>query len=118
MNKICLKAIKKKNISIVLENSKKSLGCSVWDYIPHEPYYKNGYVYFLMQENEVVYIGASGDNGRIRAHSKDKIFDSFYYFMCTDFEHWKLETLLINNFETRYNRQGMSNKNRKKNCKK
>jgi hypothetical protein len=113
MNKVCKRAISKKDISIVLKECKAWYGGSIYDNIPYEPYNQNGYVYFLMQGCEVVYIGASSNNRRISAHSKDKIFDNkFYYFMCKDFEHWKLETLLINNFKTLYNRQGMSSKSK------
>lgn len=114
----CKKAIKKQDLSIILNECNRGRGSSIWEYIPHEPYYANGYVYFLMQGQKVVYIGASGNRQRIGAHKKDKVFDGFYYFMCKNFEHWKIETLLIDSFQTLYNKQGASCCNRKERVKK
>ena len=62
-----------------------------------------GYVYLLCKGDLVVYIGASGDPKRIGAHQKTKCFDSVYYALCVDGQHWVLETILIRRFKTFYN---------------
>jgi len=50
-------------------------------------------LYYLFNNGEIVYIGASKHNiqGRILSHLNDKIFDSYFIFTCKD------ENDLINN---------------------
>jgi hypothetical protein len=74
---------------------------------------KIGYIYFLVKNYNIVYIGASQDRNRIGRHQKTKDFDEVYYyeFKNNDNVFWKYESLLIRNFKTKYNKDnyGLSN---------
>lgn len=97
-------AINKNDINIILYNCKKGIGKSSVDYFfynTNEP--KKGYVYFLINNEKVVYIGASSNRNRIGQHKKTKDYDCFYYLPFENYEHWKVETKLIRNFKTKYN---------------
>ena len=99
-------AIKTKNINHILTVCQKTIGKSSVDWFFYnsiESGNKIGYVYFLVKNNEVVYIGASSDRNRIGRHQKNKNFDEVYYLPCENYYHWKIETLLIRNFKTKYN---------------
>lgn len=102
ISKLCKKAISKNDIAILLTNSKKGIGTSSIIECLSE---NKGYIYFLLKAEKVVYIGASGNRRRIEAHQKDKDFDSFCYILCEkEYDHLHLETLLIRQFKTKYNR--------------
>jgi hypothetical protein len=110
MKKVCEKAISKNDINIILDNCEKGVGkCSFYKYIKPN----DGFVYFLMKGDKVVYIGASSNRYRMGVHQKSKDFDSFLYFMCSDFEHLHLETLLIRHFRTTYNVCNVAKKSHK-----
>jgi len=67
-------------------------------------------VYFLYDENELVYIGATWRlTSRIQNHIQDgKKFDSFAFFECDDDSDgigiFDLEGLLLNSYKTKYNK--------------
>ena len=99
-------AIKTKNINHILTACKKANGTSSVDYFFYntlESGPNKGYVYFLVENNIIVYIGASSNRFRIGKHKKSKNFDEVYYLQCENYYHWKIETLLIKNFKTKYN---------------
>lgn len=107
------KAIKQKDINLIIANCIKSISLSSIDcfiYNAYNDYYRNGYVYFLIKNNKVVYIGASGNRNRIGAHQKTKDYDSCYYFECVNYQHWQIETLLIRTFKTKYNNCNIAKK--------
>lgn len=62
----------------------------------------NGFVYFLIHKNVIVYIGASQNRFRIGQHQKTKDFDEVYFYECENYIY--LETELIKKFKTKYNR--------------
>jgi len=62
-------------------------------------------VYFLLQDEEIVYVGQSGGLGqRIQMHLSDKIFNRFFYFCVTTREEAIiLEKEYIEDFCPKYN---------------
>lgn len=61
-------------------------------------------IYFLIKENNVVYIGQSQDIfHRISAHFKDKIFDSIAYISCDPDLLDKMESLYIHALRPKLN---------------
>jgi hypothetical protein len=69
----------------------------------HQQSSLGGVVYFLIDNNEVVYIGQTITRDRILAH-RDKKFDSFLYTpICLDQSYLIVEELLIDKFTTKYN---------------
>lgn len=65
------------------------------------------YVYFLIKEEEIVYVGATIDFvRRLHQHKKNKEFDSFNYIRCSsDEEMNKLELQYIMELKPIYNKQ-------------
>lgn len=62
-------------------------------------------VYFLINKNKIVYVGKT-TNGihRIKEHTKDKKFDSFYYIRCTMEELLDVESENIYAYKPKYNK--------------
>ena len=98
-------AINQKDINIILSKCTKGTGSSVNYFFYNSNYTPNkkGYVYFLIKNKKVVYIGVSTVRNRIGQHKKTKDFDYFYYIAFENYEHFKVETELIRNFKTKYN---------------
>lgn len=68
-----------------------------------------GCVYFLLDGNEVVYIGQTKSKLRIRNHIKRGLrFDSFRFMPTKNDLHKKIEINLLSNYITKYNRTGIS----------
>ena len=98
--------IKIKNLNPILDICKKAIGKSSVGYFFDnnvETGHKKGYVYFLLKNNEIVYIGASSNHNRVGQHQRTKDYDCFYYLPCENYNHWHIETLLIRNFKPKYN---------------
>ncbi len=67
-------------------------------------------IYFLLDNNEVVYVGKSSDDrymGRIRKHRKDKLFDSYAVAATnlTERQCLEFETSLISLMQPKYNKK-------------
>ena len=60
-------------------------------------------VYFLVKENEVVYIGKTTCANRIEGH-KNKDYDYVYFIPTTKSVYSKLELNLIRKYSTKYNK--------------
>jgi len=69
-----------------------------------------GCVYFLLKNDEVVYIGQTKDKCRIRRHAKKGIidYDSFRFMPTKNDMHIIIERNLLNNYVTKYNKTGIS----------
>ena len=91
------RCIKNKNLNLILDIATKSIGTS------SVCYGVKYYVYFLLEKNQIVYIGQSSCRDRIGHHQKTKKFDSVYYLPFERGMHESFETLLIANFKTKYN---------------
>lgn len=64
------------------------------------------HIYFLLQGDEIVYVGQADNVGvRLRAHQKDKQFDSYYDIQCEKEEANSLEHYFILKFSPKYNRE-------------
>lgn len=108
--KIFLEAIEKKDIGHLIKNAEKAIGTS--SIMFHERYYRpsqnRGFVYFLVKDSEVVYIGSSQRPQRIGEHQRDKDFDSAYHIACDNYT--EIELLLISEFQTKYNKCWLAQK--------
>ena len=91
------RCIENKNLNLILDIATKSIGTS------SVCYGVKYYVYFLLEKNQIVYIGQSSCRNRIGHHQKTKKFDSVYYLPFECDAHGWIETLLIANFKTKYN---------------
>jgi len=60
-------------------------------------------VYFLVKENEVVYIGKTINRQRIQGH-RDKDFDYIYFIPTSKSIYSQLELNLIRKYTTKYNK--------------
>lgn len=71
-------------------------------------------IYFLIDKNEIVYVGKStkGAFDRLGAHFKysDKVFDSYFIEPCLEINLTALETEYILKFVPKYNKSLPSNK--------
>ncbi|WP_276979975.1 hypothetical protein [Flavobacterium filum] len=107
--KLVEKCIKKNDINILLSNCLVGTGGTVtWYY--NEFDVLNGYVYFFIDNGEVVYIGASHRRGRMQEH-KNKVRDyKCFYLPCMEGEYLDIETDLIRAFTTRYNCDNIAKK--------
>ena len=64
-----------------------------------------GYVYFLMDVEEVVYVGKTmGLSSRIAAHKRDKVFDRCFWIPVPEKDLLATEGKWINKFSPKYNR--------------
>jgi len=63
-----------------------------------------GYVYFLFQDEDLVYIGQSSNGNRIGQHQKTKDFNRVKYLACENYEHIEIEVYLIRTIPTKYNK--------------
>lgn len=62
-------------------------------------------VYFLVENNEVVYVGQSTDiASRIRKHQSDKFFNKVFYIECRKERLNEIENYFIISFNPEYNR--------------
>jgi len=64
-------------------------------------------LYFLMDAGEIVYIGATYFSNRIFEHSRceePKQYDAVIYLVCNGCTAFYIETQLIKNFKTKYNK--------------
>ena len=69
-------------------------------------YFKLGYVYYLWDGDDVVYVGQSTAlSHRIRQHLSSKLFDSFSFIRCSIDEMDELEGREIMRLNPKYNRQ-------------
>jgi hypothetical protein len=62
-------------------------------------------VYFLLNENEVVYIGQTSNEFRIRQHLKNKVFTDVYFIPFRHPYQIKFETMLLSKYKTLYNKK-------------
>lgn len=105
-----------KDINKILNICEKGIGKSSVFMFDYPIFYKNkGYVYFLIKNKSIVYIGQSTQKTRIGYHKKEKDFDSFYYIWFEDNQHYHIETLLLKKFITKYNNCTISKKTRREN---
>lgn len=80
------------------------------DIIKNSSFFKNNPsagVYFLLKDNEIVYVGTSDKDCtlRISIHKKDKDFDKYYILECKDKKKREfLESEYIFKFSPKYNR--------------
>ena len=74
----------------------------------------NGCVYFLIKDNEVVYIGQTINKTRIRQHEKDKNFDAVWFVPCKIPYHIRLEEMLLSKYVTKYNKKYTEKKVKKR----
>jgi len=66
---------------------------------------KTSGVYFLLDEDEIVYVGRSSNcYDRIASHTKNKVFDSFYIYKASQEECLWLEPMYIMKFQPIYNK--------------
>lgn len=65
---------------------------------------ENGLLYFLIKDDEVVYIGSTNALSRVQKHRKTKDFDCATYIECSGIIHKYLEVRLIEAFKTKYNK--------------
>ncbi len=80
---------------------KKVRHIKTFDVLGAHPYY----IYFLCDNNAVVYVGQTVNLfNRIKAHSKDKEFDSAHYIVITKAEVDKTEIRYIREFRPKYNK--------------
>ena len=99
-------------------NIEKAIGISSINYNAEFEYKKNiGFVYFLCDNNEIVYIGCSEKKQRIGAHQNNKIFNEVFYFICKDLFHLKIESILIDEIYTKYNNCTIAKKMKKRTSK-
>lgn len=64
-------------------------------------------VYFLLKDEEVVYVGKSKNIGlRVKGHADEstKIFDSFSYILCNEYDLSNLEGAYVSKLNPKYNR--------------
>lgn len=103
------KCIRQNDINILLSNCLVGKGGTVtWYYDVYDT--KKGYVYFLIDNSEVVYIGATHARDRIQKH-KNRVHDyEFFYLPCNEGEYFDIETDLIRAFTTRYNCDNIAKK--------
>ena len=62
-------------------------------------------VYFLLQDNEVVYIGQTIRPNRIKEHEKDKNFNSVWFIPTRIPYQIRLEEKLLSKYTTKYNKR-------------
>lgn len=75
------------------------------------PNYKNVFVYFLLLNKEVVYVGQTR-NGLVRPLShKDKVFDEIKIIYCEENNLDLMEDLYIKKYMPRYNKNANYNMN-------
>jgi hypothetical protein len=74
----------------------------------------NGCVYFLVEKEEVVYIGQTINKTRIKQHEKDKTFDSVWFVPCKIPYQIRLEEMLLSKYVTKYNKRYNEKKIQKK----
>ena len=61
-------------------------------------------IYFLLQDNEIVYVGSSGNGlSRIYQHIKDKKFDAYSYIVVPSQYRAQIENDYIFKFNPKYN---------------
>ena len=110
---ISSKLIYNDGISIIYETDLK---CHInkWDLGKYH-INNNGCVYFLLDKDEVVYIGQTGNANRIKQH-KDKIFTDVYFIPFRFPYHIKFENQLLKKYTTKYNKRysGVKTANRPK----
>ena len=88
-----LKSYKQVTIEAVIEETRRNRNC---------------FIYFLMKDNNLVYIGKSNNGilGRINSHIKDKDFDSAYYTAISSEELLdEYEKKYIVKYKPKYNKQ-------------
>jgi hypothetical protein len=94
----------KSNPMLTSFNIEKSKSTSSINYHAEFEYIDNiGFVYFLCNNNDIVYIGSSTNRQRIGQHQKNKNFNEVFYFICKDSSHIDLESMLISKIPTVYN---------------
>ena len=62
-------------------------------------------VYFLIEKEEVVYIGQTTNEYRVRNHEKDKSFDDVWFFPTKAPYQIILEEKLLSKYKTKYNKR-------------
>lgn len=65
-----------------------------------------GYVYFLLQDKEIVYVGTTENlNGRIKAHRQSiKVFNKVKFFEISEKDRFIFEFLFIKYYKPKYNK--------------
>jgi len=62
-------------------------------------------VYFLIEKEEVVYIGQTRLSNRIKQHKKDKIFSEVWFFPIKFPYNIIFENNLLSKYKTKYNKK-------------
>lgn len=75
---------------------------SKWDLAGYDR--ESACVYFLVDHDEVVYIGQTKTEYRTVAHKRDKKFTGVYYVPLKDPYHLKFEKKLLSKYITKYNK--------------
>jgi predicted GIY-YIG superfamily endonuclease len=100
----CIKAktIYKDQIIILDEVSEKSYIKQSW-YLSR--FSDNACVYFLLDKEEVVYIGQTRSSNRIKQHKKDKIFSEVWFVPVKFPYNIIFEINLLSKYKTKYNKR-------------
>lgn len=73
------------------------------------PFENGSYVYFLLSNDEVVYVGQTVNLcGRLCGHVKDKVFDYVYYTNVSPENRLIFESMNINYYQPRYNQVSLT----------
>jgi hypothetical protein len=101
-DKISAKTIYKDDIIILNEISRKSYELEYWHL---SKYSENACVYFLLEQEEVVYIGQTRSSDRIKQHIKDKIFSDVWFIPVKFPYNMVFENNLLSKYKTKYNKR-------------
>ena len=100
-----------KKIALLSDSNSRISPISEYLLVPNSSGVLNGrikghYIYFLVYDEEVVYIGYSSNINRITAHRSSKSFNKVYYVLYDESNSYppSLESFLIHRFKTKYNR--------------
>ncbi len=99
---ISAKIIYKDDIITLDEVSQKSYIRQCW-YL--SKYSQNACIYFLIEKEEVVYIGQTRSSSRIKQHKKDKIFSEVWFVPIKFPYNIIFETNLLSKYKTKYNKR-------------
>jgi hypothetical protein len=78
---------------------------SKWSLDNHKIDVNDACVYFLLDQDEVVYIGQTLRENRPFNHEKDKKFTDVYFMPVKSPYHFKIEKSLLSKYRTKYNKQ-------------
>ncbi len=101
LNLLSKEAISKNDINILLKVAKNGKGvASKYKYMDN---FQEGFVYFLIKNNVVIYIGQSQSIARLGQHRKDKDYDTFAWIISNK-HFYEAENALIHHFKPIHNK--------------